>query len=89
MTVDTNANGRAPGTVAALVVVRVEEVVDLALTGRDGVAYESPPQSREQAMALVRLLLGCAGEPPNGTERWVAPVAGGRRVITLSGREGT
>ena len=26
-------------------------------------------------MALVRLLLGRAGELPNGTGRWVAPVA--------------
>jgi hypothetical protein len=86
MTTNTNENGRAP---EGLVVVRVEELVDPGLTGRDGVAYQSPPQSREQAMALVRLLLGRAGGLPNGTGRWVAPVAGGRRVITLSGGEGT
>jgi hypothetical protein len=81
-----NGNGRAPEAVETLVVVRVEEIVDLALTGREGVAYQSPPQSREQAMALVRLLLGRAGELSDGAERWVAPVAGGRRVITLAGQ---
>jgi hypothetical protein len=84
-----SGNGRAPDSVETPVVVRVEEVIDLTLTGRQGLAYESPPQRREQAMALVALLLGCAGEPSNGAERWVAPVAGGRRVITLTRGEGT
>ncbi len=88
MTANAEGNGRPQEAVDWLVIVRVEEVIDLTLTGREGLAYESPPQSREQAMALVRLLLGCSGEPSNGAERWVAPVAGGRRVITVTG-EGT
>lgn len=67
-----------------LVVVGVTESVAPALTGHEGVTYQSPPQSREQAMALVRLLLGCAGEPANGSACWVAPIAGGRRTITLT-----
>jgi hypothetical protein len=66
-----------------LVVVRVTESVTPALTGREGGSYVSPPQSREQAMTLVRLLLGCATEPANGDGRWVAPIAGGRRTVTL------
>lgn len=89
MTTNGDGNGRAAGAVEALVVVRVEEAIDPALAGREGAAYESPPQSREQALALVRLLLGCTGEPLTGGERWIAPVAGGRRVITLAGAEGT
>ena len=40
-------------------------------------------------MTLVRLLLGRAGEPPNGGERWAAPIAGGRRVVTLTEEPGT
>ena len=63
-------------------VVRVTESVAPTLTGREGCTYQSPPQPREQAMTLVRLLLGCA-EPANGDGRWVAPIAGGRRVVTL------
>jgi len=35
-------------------------------------------------MTLVGLLLGRAAEPPDATGRWVAPIAGGRRVISLS-----
>jgi hypothetical protein len=66
-----------------LVVVSVTESVVPALTGREDCTYVSPPQPREQAMTLVRLLLGCAGEPANGAGRWVAPIAGGRRTVTL------
>ena len=35
-------------------------------------------------MTLVWLLLGCASEPLNGDARWVAPIAGGRRTVTLT-----
>jgi hypothetical protein len=66
-----------------LVVVSVTESVVPALTGRESCTYVSPPQPREQAMTLVRLLLGCAGEPANGDGKWVAPIAGGRRTVTL------
>jgi hypothetical protein len=68
-----------------LVVVRVEDAVDPVLAGRAGITYESPPQPQAQAMELVQLLVGGAGEPKNGRERWVVAVAGGRRVITLIG----
>jgi hypothetical protein len=69
---------------SALVVVRIEDAVDPALTGRAGGVYESPPQPRERAMTLVRLLLGSVAEPPSGSERWVAPIAGGRRVVAIN-----
>ena len=35
-------------------------------------------------MALVMLLLGRSEEPENGRERWVVPIAGGRRIITVT-----
>jgi hypothetical protein len=82
MTAHANGNGRA--LTEPLVVVRVEDAIDPALTGRAGARYQSPPQSREQAMALVWLLLGRAVEPLDGKEQWVAPIAGGRRVVTLA-----
>ena len=82
MTASANGNGRA--LTEPLVVVRVEDAIDPALTGRAGTSYQSPPQAREQAIALVWLLLGRAGEPLNGEQRWVAPIAGGRRVVTLT-----
>jgi hypothetical protein len=79
-----NGHANGAGATDALVVVRVEDSVVPALTGRAGGVYESPPQPRERAMVLVRLLLGCAIEPPNGDKRWVAPIAGGRRTITIT-----
>jgi hypothetical protein len=77
------ANGRVRLAAGErLVVVRVEDAVDPRLTARAGLVYQSPPQPREQAMALVRLLVGRT-EPANGSDRWAAAIAGGRRVVTL------
>jgi hypothetical protein len=75
---------REPGS-GGLAVVAVTETVVSALTGREDCRYTSPPQPREQAMTLVRLLVGAAGTADNGAERWSVPIAGGRRVVTLSG----
>jgi hypothetical protein len=66
-----------------LVVVRVEDTIELALTEQTGARYQSPPQSQEQAMALVRLVLGRVPDA-DGSLRWTAAIAGGRRVVTLS-----
>lgn len=77
-----NGHANGAGATEALVVVRVEDSVVPALTGRAPGVYESPPQPRERAMALVRLLLGTAGEPPD-SDRWVVPIAGGRRVVAV------
>jgi hypothetical protein len=66
-----------------LYVVRVEDAISAALAGHAGHAYLSPPQSREQALALVALLAGdSATRPPEG-DRWTLAVAGGRRRIAL------
>jgi hypothetical protein len=42
--------------------------------------YESPPQTEQQALALVRILIGGAGERPGP---WRQAIAGGRRTIEL------
>ena len=84
MSHETNGNGRVRDVPGRLVVVRVEDAIEPKLTARTGASYESPPQPREQAMTLVRLLLGCAIDPDGDVARWTAPIAGGRRVVTLS-----
>ncbi len=69
------------GTEQQLVVVRVIDETNQTLTGRNGVQYTSPPQPREQALALVELLLD--HPPAQNTGQWRSPIAGGRRTITL------
>jgi hypothetical protein len=83
MSTDPKGNGHVEQVSQRLVVVRVEDAIEPKLTARSGASYESPPQPREQAMTLVRLLLGCAADPDGAALRWTAPIAGGRRVITL------
>jgi hypothetical protein len=82
MTGPANGNGQA-GELERLVVVRVEDTIEPALTEQAGGRYQSPPQTYGQAMALVRLVLGRA---PNaeGAQRWTAPIAGGHRLVTLT-----
>jgi hypothetical protein len=67
-----------------LVVVRVEDAIDSRLAGHSGAVYESPPQTREQALALVELLLGCRVDSESSEQQWVAAVAGGRRIVTVT-----
>ncbi|MGO9499245.1 MAG: hypothetical protein ACLQA5_21420 [Solirubrobacteraceae bacterium] len=84
-------NGRAAGSpgefTSVLVVVTVTDTVAPALIGRDGCSYVSPPQTYEQAVALVRLLLGGA-EDLDAKQEWGAPIAGGRRVVKLTEEPG-
>ena len=68
---------------ASLVIVRVEDAIDATLIGRTGASYESPPQTRGQAMALVRVLLGSHSYETNRESRWVTAIAGGRRTVTV------
>ena len=82
MSQQLNGTGRS-GEFGRLVVVRVEDTIEPALTDQTGGRYQSPPQSHEQAMALVRLVLGRAPHP-DGAQQWSAPIAGGRRVVTLT-----
>jgi hypothetical protein len=79
-----NGDGRIPGPPERRVVVRVQDAIEPKLTARIGASYESPPQTREQAMTLVRLVLGRALDPDVDGDRWTAPIAGGRRVVTLT-----
>lgn len=69
--------------VEELVVVRVDDEINQALTGCGGRSYQSPPQPREQALALVQVLLGHTGEQLAGAEQWSCAVAGGRRIVRL------
>ena len=80
----SNRNGAGESFGEELAVVRVEDAINATLAGRTGASYQSPPQPREQAITLVWLLLGCASQPPGGDARWVAPIAGGRRTVTLT-----
>jgi hypothetical protein len=82
MSKQTNGNGRC-GELERLVVVRVEDTIEPALTEQRGGRYQSPPQTLEQAMALVRLVLGRVPDA-DGSLRWTAAIAGGRRVVTLT-----
>jgi hypothetical protein len=66
-----------------LVIVSVTDEVNQSLTGHEGCRYESPPQPREQALTLARVLLGYTSEELDGGERWSCPIAGGRRTIAL------
>ena len=66
-------------------VVQVEDTITAALAGHDGCTYQSPPQPRDEAMSLIRILLGRGEEPPAGERGpWTCPIAGGRRTVTLA-----
>jgi len=82
MSQSANGNGHDAG-LERLVVVLIEDTIDPTLTEQTGGRYQSPPQTHEQAMALVRLVLGRAPDG-DGTQQWITPIAGGRRVVTLS-----
>ena len=84
MTTTTVSNGSVAVPVAELVVVHVRDAINPTLAGRGDASYQSPPQPREDALNLVRLLLG-RSEPPNpGQPRWTCPIAGGQRTVTLT-----
>lgn len=66
------------------VVVHVEDSIAIALAGHDGCRYKSPPQPRDEAMSLIRILLGRSEEAPaDDGGHWTCPIAGGRRTVTL------
>jgi hypothetical protein len=82
MSSQANGNSRA-AELERLVVVRVEDTIEPTLTEQAGGRYQSPAQTHGQAMALVRLVLGRVPEA-DGAKQWTAPIAGGRRVVTLT-----
>jgi len=79
-----NSNGSGVALITELVVVHVRDAINPTLAGRGDASYQSPPQAREDALNLVRLLLGC-NEALNASEpRWTCPIAGGQRTVTLT-----
>jgi hypothetical protein len=77
------ADGHSDQLAGELVIVSVKDEVNQSLTGHEGCRYESPPQPREQALTLARVLLGYTSEKLDGGGRWSCPIAGGRRTIAL------
>ena len=69
---------------AAGFVVQVEDTITAALVGHDGCTYQSPPQPHDEAMSLIRILLG-RSEEPSADERgpWTCAIAGGWCTVTL------
>ena len=61
--------------------VRVSEQRSEALAGVGDCRYESPLHEPEQALELLRVLLG--REPENDRTRWSEPLAGGVRIVEL------
>jgi hypothetical protein len=84
MTSTTVSNGSGVVPVAELVVVDVRDAINPTLTGRGDASYRSPPQAREDALNLVRLLLGRSAAPNASPPRWTCPIAGGQRTVTLA-----
>jgi hypothetical protein len=64
--------------------VSVRDAVNTELAEHEGGAYVSPPQAREQALALVALLVGGSVAAPTGSGTWTRAIAGGQRTITLA-----
>lgn len=69
---------------ADLYVVEVDDRRQPDLAGHSGCRYTSPPQPADQALGLVRLLLGCPPAPPELSDGpWRVAVAGGLRTIRV------
>ena len=78
------SDGDSAGAVGGeLVVVKVTDAISTALAGHEGVEYSSPPLPREDAIALVRVLVG-DDSPTVGHRSWRCPIAGGQRTVTLA-----
>ncbi len=75
--------GPVNGTADGLVVVHVSDAVNSILSGRGDVSYQSPPLPHEEAMTLVRMLLGRGDEFVFAEEHWTCPIAGGQRTVSV------
>jgi len=85
LTVDGEATASArPGAPAApRYVVHVRDRLDERIAGHPGARYSSPPLPRDDALALLALLLG-GGARPADSGSWARAVPAGRRTITLA-----
>ncbi len=71
-------------TATQLFVVCADYRCHESLTGHSGCSYASPPQPAAQALALVRVLLGCTQEPLQVADApWRRAAAGGMLVVQL------
>ncbi len=71
-------------TAQALYVVEVQDRCLAQLAGHNGCSYASPPQSEQQALTLVRVLLGCPHRPLTlAAAPWQAAIPGGQRHIRI------
>jgi hypothetical protein len=80
---NSQGDGRRSELGQELVVLYIQDEINQALTGHGGSEYESPPQPRQHALTLARVLLGYTGAELNGDEEWSCPIAGGRRTVAL------
>jgi hypothetical protein len=71
----------APGEIGGGFRVRVVEHISEQLAGVPGCRYDSPPQTKTDALDLVRVLLG--GDPDLTRSHWQQPIAGGYRSVAL------
>ena len=74
-------NSHQPHDPAAIYRVLVTDQITPGLTSGDGRHYESPPQSEQQALSLVALLVGAKHGDHRGP--WRHAIAGGQRIIEL------
>jgi hypothetical protein len=76
------ANGFGPrgAPTQELVVVHVRDAINPTLAGRGDASYQSPPQPREDALGLVRLLVGRSEQPQTEEPRWTCPRLSGKAV---------
>ena len=63
-------------------VLHVRDLVHADVAGHEGMQYTSPPQTRDEAISLVALLVGPTREHDD-RDRWAIAIAGGRRVVEL------
>jgi hypothetical protein len=67
-----------------LYIVELNDQRDPRLAGHTGCTYTSPPQPVDQALALVRALLGYPVDTIDAAQQPCrTPVAGGQRIIRL------
>jgi hypothetical protein len=67
-----------------LYIVEVDDRCTQQLVGHTGCSYASPPQPATQALALVRVLLGCAANALEADQSpWRRAIAGGTRTVSL------
>jgi len=62
--------------------VIVTDQLPSVLVGHEGISYESPPQSRERALALACALVGLA-QLPDEQGPWRQARPGGTRTVRI------